>query len=180
MGCGLHLRLPLGPQFFRAAELGHAILSWEGPRAGDLNPNFLFGHHWSDLHAQEQTKKGPVAYWLHIPHPLMPSCRAGSHSQVPLNDVFSQIPTCSRPRTLLLTTKNKSDACCQGTGNVEVMRAALECAHRGWGESCVVGVAAAGKASSPAKRLCRYKNRHRTEAQRKATASTRPIFFRWE
>lgn len=31
------------------------------------------------------------------------------------------------------------------TGNVEVMRAALECAHRGWGESCVIGVAAAGK-----------------------------------
>ena len=25
------------------------------------------------------------------------------------------------------------------TGNVQVMRAALECAHRGWGESCVVG-----------------------------------------
>jgi len=24
------------------------------------------------------------------------------------------------------------------------MRAALECAHRGWGESCVIGVAAAG------------------------------------
>ena len=31
------------------------------------------------------------------------------------------------------------------TGNVEVMRAALESAHRGWGESCVIGVAAAGK-----------------------------------
>ena len=31
------------------------------------------------------------------------------------------------------------------TGNVDVMRAALECAHRGWGESCVIGVAAAGK-----------------------------------
>lgn len=30
------------------------------------------------------------------------------------------------------------------TGNVEVMRSALECSHRGWGESCVVGVAAAG------------------------------------
>ncbi|KAJ1455198.1 hypothetical protein M885DRAFT_554897 [Pelagophyceae sp. CCMP2097] len=30
------------------------------------------------------------------------------------------------------------------TGNVDVMRAALECAHRGWGVSCVVGVAAAG------------------------------------
>jgi len=31
------------------------------------------------------------------------------------------------------------------TGNVDVMRSALECAHRGWGESCVIGVAAAGK-----------------------------------
>ena len=30
-------------------------------------------------------------------------------------------------------------------GNVEVMRAALECAHRGWGVSVVVGVAAAGQ-----------------------------------
>merc|ERR1719203_581826 len=31
------------------------------------------------------------------------------------------------------------------TGNTEVMRAALEAAHRGWGESCIIGVAAAGK-----------------------------------
>eukprot|EP00884_Botryococcus_braunii_P021377 jgi/Botrbrau1/7923/Bobra.9_2s0089.2 len=31
------------------------------------------------------------------------------------------------------------------TGNVEVMRAALECCHKGWGESVVIGVAAAGK-----------------------------------
>ena len=31
------------------------------------------------------------------------------------------------------------------TGNVNVMRQALEVAHRGWGESCVIGVAAAGK-----------------------------------
>ncbi|KAL4426032.1 hypothetical protein ABPG77_007828 [Micractinium sp. CCAP 211/92] len=30
-------------------------------------------------------------------------------------------------------------------GSVEVMRAALECAHRGWGESVVIGVAASGK-----------------------------------
>ena len=28
---------------------------------------------------------------------------------------------------------------------LQVMRAALECAHRGWGESVVIGVAAAGK-----------------------------------
>ena len=31
------------------------------------------------------------------------------------------------------------------TGNVNVMRTALESAHRGYGESCVIGVAAAGK-----------------------------------
>jgi S-(hydroxymethyl)glutathione dehydrogenase / alcohol dehydrogenase len=30
-------------------------------------------------------------------------------------------------------------------GNVKVMRAALECAHRGWGQSIVIGVAGAGQ-----------------------------------
>ena len=30
------------------------------------------------------------------------------------------------------------------TGNTDVMRAALECAHRGWGTSCIIGVAASG------------------------------------
>src|SRR3954470_16505184 len=31
------------------------------------------------------------------------------------------------------------------TGNVNVMRQALECCHRGWGESIIIGVAEAGK-----------------------------------
>merc|ERR1712129_461154 len=31
------------------------------------------------------------------------------------------------------------------TGNVDVMRAALECSHRGWGKSVVIGVAGAGQ-----------------------------------
>ena len=31
------------------------------------------------------------------------------------------------------------------TGNVKVMRQALECAHRGWGESIIIGVAGAGQ-----------------------------------
>lgn len=30
-------------------------------------------------------------------------------------------------------------------GNVDVMRSALECAHRGWGESIIIGVAGAGQ-----------------------------------
>ena len=31
------------------------------------------------------------------------------------------------------------------TGNTEVMRTALECCHRGWGESIIIGVAEAGR-----------------------------------
>ena len=45
------------------------------------------------------------------------------------------------------------------TGNTQVMRAALECAHRGWGESCVIGVAAAGKEIA-------FPARHRTYLER--------------
>ena len=30
-------------------------------------------------------------------------------------------------------------------GNVNVMRAALECCHKGWGESVIIGVAGAGQ-----------------------------------
>jgi S-(hydroxymethyl)glutathione dehydrogenase/alcohol dehydrogenase len=30
-------------------------------------------------------------------------------------------------------------------GNVNVMRSALECCHKGWGESTIIGVAAAGQ-----------------------------------
>lgn len=30
-------------------------------------------------------------------------------------------------------------------GNVKVMRDALECAHKGWGQSCIIGVAGAGQ-----------------------------------
>jgi S-(hydroxymethyl)glutathione dehydrogenase/alcohol dehydrogenase len=31
------------------------------------------------------------------------------------------------------------------TGNTDVMRQALECCHRGWGESVIIGVAEAGR-----------------------------------
>jgi len=31
------------------------------------------------------------------------------------------------------------------TGNTDVMRSAIESAHRGWGQSCIIGVAAAGR-----------------------------------
>lgn len=41
-------------------------------------------------------------------------------------------------------TKWGVDYSFDATGNTEVMRSALECAHRGWGVSCVIGVAASG------------------------------------
>ena len=45
---------------------------------------------------------------------------------------------------IVSVTKWGVDYSFDATGNVQVMRAALECAHRGWGQSCVIGVAPAG------------------------------------
>ncbi len=41
-------------------------------------------------------------------------------------------------------TKGGADYSFDATGNVKVMRAALECAHKGWGTSVIIGVAPAG------------------------------------
>lgn len=41
-------------------------------------------------------------------------------------------------------TGGGADYSFDATGNVKVMRDALECAHKGWGESVIIGVAAAG------------------------------------
>ncbi len=42
-------------------------------------------------------------------------------------------------------TDGGADYTFDATGNTEVMRTALECCHRGWGESVIIGVAEAGK-----------------------------------
>jgi S-(hydroxymethyl)glutathione dehydrogenase/alcohol dehydrogenase len=42
-------------------------------------------------------------------------------------------------------TNGGADYSFDATGNTEVMRQALECCHRGWGESIIIGVAEAGK-----------------------------------
>ncbi len=41
-------------------------------------------------------------------------------------------------------TKGGADYSFECIGNVDVMRTALECAHKGWGESIIIGVAPAG------------------------------------
>ena len=45
---------------------------------------------------------------------------------------------------LVELTGGGADYSFDATGNVQVMRAALECAHKGWGESIIIGVAPAG------------------------------------
>ena len=45
---------------------------------------------------------------------------------------------------LVALTNGGADYTFDATGNVDVMRTALECAHKGWGESIIIGVAPAG------------------------------------
>jgi S-(hydroxymethyl)glutathione dehydrogenase/alcohol dehydrogenase len=46
---------------------------------------------------------------------------------------------------LVNLTKGGADYSFDCTGNVQVMRQALECSHRGWGESIIIGVAPSGQ-----------------------------------
>ena len=46
---------------------------------------------------------------------------------------------------LIKLTDGGADYSFDCTGNTDVMRTALECAHRGWGTSVVIGVAESGK-----------------------------------
>jgi S-(hydroxymethyl)glutathione dehydrogenase/alcohol dehydrogenase len=46
---------------------------------------------------------------------------------------------------LVNLTKGGADYSFDATGNTTVMRAALECAHKGWGTSVIIGVAGAGQ-----------------------------------
>ncbi len=46
---------------------------------------------------------------------------------------------------LVSLTKGGADYSFECIGNVDVMRVALECCHKGWGESIIIGVAGAGQ-----------------------------------
>lgn len=47
--------------------------------------------------------------------------------------------------TLVQMTGGGADYSFECIGNVKVMRQALECCHKGWGQSCIIGVAGAGQ-----------------------------------
>jgi len=48
---------------------------------------------------------------------------------------------------LVELTKGGADYSFECVGNVDLMRQALECCHRGWGESIIIGVAGRGRRS---------------------------------
>jgi len=48
-------------------------------------------------------------------------------------------------QVLIEMTDGGLDYTFEAVGNVQLMRAALEACHRGWGESCIIGVAGAGE-----------------------------------
>jgi S-(hydroxymethyl)glutathione dehydrogenase / alcohol dehydrogenase len=54
-------------------------------------------------------------------------------------------PDKSIQQVLIDATDGGVDYSFECIGNVGTMRAALECCHKGWGESCIIGVAAAGQ-----------------------------------
>ena len=57
----------------------------------------------------------------------------------------SDRPDVPMQQQLIEMTKWGIDFTFDCTGNTDVMRAALEASHRGWGTSCIIGVASAGK-----------------------------------
>ncbi len=57
----------------------------------------------------------------------------------------SDIPMDELAPHLVALTKGGADYSFECVGNVGVMRAALECCHKGWGTSVIVGVAGAGQ-----------------------------------
>jgi len=56
-----------------------------------------------------------------------------------------EIPDKSIQQVLIDATDGGLDYTFECIGNVATMRAALEACHKGWGESCIIGVAAAGQ-----------------------------------
>jgi S-(hydroxymethyl)glutathione dehydrogenase/alcohol dehydrogenase len=48
-------------------------------------------------------------------------------------------------QTIIDMTNGGVDYSFECIGNVKVMRQALECCHKGWGQSCIIGVAGAGQ-----------------------------------
>jgi Zn-dependent alcohol dehydrogenase len=73
--------------------------------------------------------------------PGVTSLRKGDHVIPLYTPECRQCKSCTSQKTNLCTAIRAT----QGKGNVDLMRQALECCHRGWGVSVIIGVAGAGK-----------------------------------
>lgn len=78
---------------------------------------------------------------------LRPGCQTGRPARRTRSVLWEA--ACAKPLRLSLVfcllPCPTAPACCPLPPARQIMRAALECAHRGWGESVVIGVAASGK-----------------------------------
>jgi S-(hydroxymethyl)glutathione dehydrogenase/alcohol dehydrogenase len=71
--------------------------------------------------------------------------RAGQVRWAPPTASTRRITTKPIQEVIVELTDGGVDFSFECIGNVDVMRAALECCHKGWGESVIIGVAGAGK-----------------------------------
>ncbi len=62
-----------------------------------------------------------------------------------VTDFINPKKTSNVTEEIIELTKGGVDYSFECIGNVDTMRQALECAHKGWGESIIIGVAGAGK-----------------------------------
>ena len=62
-----------------------------------------------------------------------------------VSDFINPKDTADVVEAVIELTKGGADYTFECIGNVEVMRQALECCHKGWGESTIIGVAGAGE-----------------------------------
>ena len=62
-----------------------------------------------------------------------------------MTDFINPKTTSDTVENILDLTNGGADYSFECIGNVETMRQALECCHKGWGESVIIGVAGAGQ-----------------------------------
>ncbi|MCP5319479.1 MAG: S-(hydroxymethyl)glutathione dehydrogenase/class III alcohol dehydrogenase [Pseudomonadales bacterium] len=62
-----------------------------------------------------------------------------------MTDFINPLDVDNVTQAIIDLTRGGVDYSFECIGNVDVMRQALECCHKGWGQSCIIGVAGAGK-----------------------------------
>jgi S-(hydroxymethyl)glutathione dehydrogenase/alcohol dehydrogenase len=115
-----HCQSPAGRQCCRLRAWGHRPKRHPGRQAGRCRQDRWHRH-----------QPGPRGVGPPVRHDRLPHTKGMSRE-----DIVAKI---------VEITDGGADYSFDATGNVEVMRTALECCHRGWGTSVIIGVAESGK-----------------------------------